>query len=226
MARAKIKFVCQECGYEAPRWLGKCPDCRQWNSLLEVVESKKSQSHNATSLAGRQSAPMLLKDVTSNGEVRFTTGIKEFNRVLGGGIVPGEMVLIGGDPGIGKSTLLLQMAFLLTQRGIKVLYVTGEESLQQTKLRANRLGLDQGDLYVVAETEVDIVIQHISALKPQVVIVDSIQTMLTTEIGASPGSVSQIRETTARLIQVAKMGGIAMFLVGHVTKEGSIGPAA
>lgn len=177
-------------------------------------------------MTGQTSGPVLLQSVTAEGELRIGTGLRELNRVLGGGIVPGEMVLLGGDPGIGKSTLLLQMAFLLTARGVEVLYVTGEESLQQIKLRADRLGFDQGRLYIAAETDVVEIQEHIEAVKPQVVVIDSIQTLVAPELSSAPGSISQVRECAGRLLRLAKNSGIAVFLVGHVTKEGSIGSAA
>lgn len=222
MSKNKTVFVCNECGSETPRWSGKCTSCGAWNTLVEVIVNKKSKASTNKHMSGQTSKPVLLNKIVSGNEIRFSSGIKELNRVLGGGIVPGEMALIGGDPGIGKSTLLLQMAIKLTQNGIKVFYVTGEESVQQVKMRAERLAGENEDIYLMAETDVDLIIQNIHQINPQIVIIDSIQTLVTSEIGSAPGSVSQVRECAGRLLKIAKAKEIAVFLVGHVTKEGSI----
>ncbi len=221
MAKNKTVFVCNECGAETPRWAGKCNSCGAWNTLVEMIKTKTS-TKNSLHMTGQNSRPVLLNEVISDNEIRFSSGIRELNRVLGGGIVPGEMVLIGGDPGIGKSTLLLQMAIQLARNGVRVLYATGEESVQQVKMRSERLNGANVEMHLVAETDVDLIISYLNQIKPQIVIIDSIQTLMTNDLGAAPGSVSQVRESAGRLLKIAKTMEMAIFLVGHVTKEGSI----
>ena len=216
--KARSIFVCQQCGSESPKWVGRCPDCGQWNSYVETpVEPIAPQ----LSAAPRSRAYPLSK-VAANGFERISVPLEEFNRVLGGGIVPGSLVLIGGDPGIGKSTLLLQISGLLADRLGKVLYVSGEESVQQIKMRADRLGLTNDNLYLLAENSLDAILQQIAELSPQLVIVDSIQTVYLEEMASAAGSVGQVRECAARLQRLAKTTHIPIFIVGHVTKEGAL----
>ena len=222
VAKRKTKHVCQECGYESARWMGKCPSCNSWNTLVEeYVAPNKANQLTAGGLQST-SKPEKITAIASEKSPRITTSIKEFNRVLGGGVVPGSLVLIGGDPGIGKSTLLLQISASLAEKQLSVLYVSGEESTQQTKLRADRLGITADLLYVLAETNVFDIVQHIKESKPSLVVIDSIQTMFREEVTSAPGSVTQVRESTSEFMKIAKTYGIPIFLVGHVTKEGAI----
>ncbi len=220
MAKTKTVFMCNECGSEFPRWSGRCGACNSWNTLVEMRSEhiKRANAH----MAGHTSKATVLNQLQSGNEVRFSSGIKELNRVLGGGIVPGEMILIGGDPGIGKSTLLLQMAIALSRNGLKVLYITGEESLQQVKMRAERLDGTNEEIILLAETNIDQILSNVDKLKPQIVIVDSIQTVISSELGSAPGSVSQVRECTGQMVRHAKNNDVAYFIVGHVTKDGAI----
>ncbi|MGM8212732.1 DNA repair protein RadA [Virgibacillus sp. W0430] len=223
MSKRKTKFVCQECGYESPKWMGKCPSCMNWNTLVEEIISRDAAKRNSANWnvqAGK--TPEKLTAITSEKEPRVTTSMKEFNRVLGGGIVPGSLVLIGGDPGIGKSTLLLQISAQLADKELTVLYISGEESTQQTKLRADRLAIRSEHLFVLSETNMLDISQQIEQLKPNFVVIDSIQTVFREEITSAPGSVSQVRECTMELMKVAKTYSIPIFIVGHVTKEGAI----
>lgn len=220
MAKTKTVYMCNECGAEFPRWSGRCSACNSWNTLVEMKVGKSTK--NTSHMAGHKSKPTVLNQLQSGNEIRFSSGIKELNRVLGGGIVPGEMILIGGDPGIGKSTLLLQMAIALSQNGLKVLYTTGEESLQQVKMRAERLNGSNEEIILLAETDVNILLSHVKQLKPQIVIVDSIQTIVSDELGSAPGTVSQVRECTGQMVRFGKTNDTAFFIVGHVTKDGSI----
>jgi len=223
MAKRKAVYVCQECGYESLRWMGKCTNCNNWNSFQEEVKQRQKKSLGAGQSTGsKMSKPTKMKQIEYEKEERLTTDMKEFNRVLGGGIVPGSLVLIGGDPGIGKSTLLLQTSAEIAEKEKTVLYISGEESMQQTKLRANRLGIDADQLYVLAETNLYDILHHIEELSPAFVVVDSIQTMFKEEVTSAPGSVSQVRECTMELMKTAKTKGIPIFIVGHVTKEGAI----
>lgn len=222
MAKSKTKFYCTECGYESAKWYGKCPGCQAWNSMVEETESViKTQGMNSQLFHSKEK-PLSIINIESSKEARVHTGIGELNRVLGGGIVPGSLILVGGDPGIGKSTLLLQTSHALTQSGLRVLYVSGEESVRQTKLRADRLGALSPELYVLCETNMDLVEEAIESVKPQFLVIDSIQTVYIPEVTSAPGSVTQVRECTARFMRVAKGLGIATVLVGHVTKEGAI----
>ncbi|HNW60606.1 MAG TPA: DNA repair protein RadA [bacterium] len=217
----KVHFVCQSCGTVSPRWLGKCPSCEAWNSFVEE-RAPAADTRPAHAAATSRSQALLLEEISTDQMPRLQTVSPEFNRVLGGGIVLGSVVLIGGDPGIGKSTLLLQEAAGLGCGELRVLYVTGEESAQQTKMRAQRLGLVSDRLYVLAETEIESVRDTIARINPGLVVVDSIQTMYTPMLESAPGSVSQVRECALQLIQVAKSVHMPVFLVGHVTKEGML----
>ena len=220
--RTKTVFSCQNCGYQWPKWLGRCPDCNSWNSFVEEDYS------NATAKPRERSAiykdePVLLKDVEIKEQSRLKTDLAELDRVLGGGIVPGSVILIGGDPGVGKSTISLQVSDQLTKQGITVLYVSGEESVAQTKLRAKRLGSpDSGKLYIVNQTDLSFIVEYIKKINPEVVIIDSIQVIFEPTISSSPGSVSQVRECAGILTQLAKTSGTSIFIIGHVTKEGTI----
>lgn len=223
MPKTQSRFVCQKCGYESIKWLGRCPDCSEWNSLVEEVVAPRAATtavHRA--LGAEVLAPQPITEITLKDHPRVSSGIGEFDRVLGSGIVPGSLVLIGGDPGIGKSTLLTQVAQQLSANQGRTLYVTGEESVQQVKLRAERLGAASAELYLVAETEIDAIEAHVAALRPRFVVVDSIQTMNDASLTSAPATVSQVRMCTARLMRLAKSTHTAIFLVGHVTKEGAI----
>ena len=220
-------FLCQSCGYESRKWLGKCPECGEWNSLVEerVVTTKKGGGRNSFRL--REARAVAYSEIESQDDVRIPSGVTEFDRVLGGGIVPGTLVLLGGDPGIGKSTLLLQVADRLSANEVSVLYVSGEESERQIKLRGERLGVKAPNLLLLPETNLENIFREIERVQPDAIVVDSIQTTFSSEIESAPGSVSQIREVAAQFLLLAKNRGIPVFLIGHVTKEGSIaGPRA
>ncbi|MCY7233209.1 DNA repair protein RadA [Streptococcus anginosus] len=220
IAKKKTTFVCQNCEYHSPKYLGRCPNCGAWSSFVEEVEVTEIKNARV-SLTGEKSRPMKLAEVTSINVNRTKTDMDEFNRVLGGGVVPGSLVLIGGDPGIGKSTLLLQVSTQLSHKGT-VLYVSGEESAEQIKLRAERLGDIDSEFYLYAETNMHQIRTEIEKIKPDFLIIDSIQTILSPEISSVQGSVSQVREVTAELMQLAKTNNIATFIVGHMTKEGTL----
>lgn len=224
MPKDKICYACTVCGFESPRWAGKCPGCGAWNTMEETVSAAPSaeKAKAAKQRPGTGASAMLLKDIPEDTTLRTSTGISELDRVLGGGIVEGGLMLIGGDPGIGKSTLLLQVCAHLCEGGRKVLYVSGEESARQIKMRANRLHIAVPGLYVLAENALDNVEEKLGQLSPDVMVVDSIQTMYRPEMASAPGSVSQIRECTSLLMRMAKETGTAIFLVGHVTKDGAI----
>ena len=223
MAKTKTAYVCTECGYDSPKWYGKCPSCGSWNTMAEeTVREEKRGSHGVNILApGAGNRPVRLKEISGTEDVRFSTGIGELDRVLGGGMVKGSLVLVSGAPGIGKSTLLLQACRSLCENDC-VLYVTGEESLSQIKMRADRLNIDGDNLLICAETQIDQVLLSASQFKPSVMIVDSIQTMLNTELQSAPGSITQVRECTMQLLQFAKTSGTSVILVGHVNKDGGI----
>ena len=223
MAKTKTAYVCTECGYDSPKWYGKCPSCGSWNTMAEeTVREEKRGSHGVNILApGAGNRPVRLKEISGTEDVRFSTGIGELDRVLGGGMVKGSLVLVSGAPGIGKSTLLLQSCRSLCENDC-VLYVTGEESLSQIKMRADRLNIDGDNLLICAETQIDQVLLSASQFKPSVMIVDSIQTMLNTELQSAPGSITQVRECTMQLLQFAKTSGTSVILVGHVNKDGGI----
>lgn len=221
MAKSKSKFVCSNCSFESPKWWGVCPECGSYGSMEEEIVAPKSQEEKVKRSKNHISTATVLSDVQGKEEDRFSTGIREFDRVLGGGIVDGSLVLVGGEPGIGKSTLLLQMAQLVGQKE-KVLYISGEESKEQIKLRANRIDVESDNLFLLTETDMDKIEDEILAQEPRIVIIDSIQTMYSAELTSIPGSVSQIREGASRLMTIGKKQKIAIFVVGHVTKEGSI----
>lgn len=219
MAKAITKYVCQACGYVSPRWIGKCPNCNEWNTFVEETPVPATIARKSGGVSSKLN-PIPLSDVDTISDVRFTTGIAEFDRVLGGGIVGGSVVLVGGDPGIGKSTLMLQVALQLKKKVI--LYVTGEESPKQVKLRAERLGKVPDHIQLLAETNLEIVADIIERATPDLVIIDSIQTLFHPNLESAPGSVGQVRESTALLTRIAKSKHISMILIGHVTKEGVI----
>ncbi|MFM0875345.1 DNA repair protein RadA [Streptococcus suis] len=220
IAKKKTTFVCQSCEYHSPKYLGRCPNCGSWSSFVEEVEVAEVKNERV-SLTGEKTRPMKLNEVSSIQVARTKTNMEEFNRVLGGGVVPGSLVLIGGDPGIGKSTLLLQLSTQLSTIGT-VLYVSGEESAQQIKLRAERLGDIDSEFYLYAETNMQSIRTEIEKIKPDFLIIDSIQTIMSPDISSVQGSVSQVREVTNELMQIAKTNNIATFIVGHMTKEGTL----
>ena len=220
MAKGKKSiFFCQNCGHEETKWLGQCPMCKEWNTF---VEENVSVSKSSTVKLAKEAEVVALKNIETDSEERIHTQIQELDRVLGGGIVPGSLVLVGGDPGIGKSTLLLQVCQKLCESKRQVLYISGEESLKQIKLRANRMGEFKEDLYLLCETNLEVIRNIIETRKPDVVVIDSIQTMYSEEVSSAPGSVSQVRESTNVFMQLAKGLGISIFIVGHVTKEGTV----
>lgn len=226
MAKPRSLFICNQCGYETPKWMGKCPECNNWNCFEEqiknsvttsVASQKVSISHNNINTA----TLLKINEIDTDNEVRFHTGISEFDRVLGGGIVQGSLVLLGGDPGIGKSTLLLQICEYLG-RNLSILYVSGEESVRQLKLRANRLNVNSENLLILASTDVEVIGNTILKNKPNIVMIDSIQTMCINNITSSPGSITQVRESTNAFMKIAKSEDIPIFIVGHVNKDGAI----
>ena len=220
MAKAKKSvYFCQNCGHEESKWLGQCPACKEWNTF---VEEKVSPASAKAVKEQKDAQVVTLSGIEADEDDRMDTGIEELNRVLGGGIVKGSLVLVGGDPGIGKSTLLLQVCQRLSAAGRKLLYISGEESLKQIKLRANRMGEFTDNLYLLCETSLDIIRGIIEQQKPDMVVIDSIQTMYNEEVGSAPGSVSQVRESTNIFMQLAKGLSISIFIVGHVTKEGTV----
>jgi len=223
MAKVKTKFACTECGTESARWLGKCPGCQSWNTMVEFKETvTKTKGVGLSSVNTTKEKPQSIIHIDSSKEPRIETEMVELNRVLGGGVVPGSLILVGGDPGIGKSTLLLQTSHALSSKNYKVLYISGEESVKQTKLRADRLGALSEHLYVQCETNIEAINDAIENLNPDFLVIDSIQTVYDPNVESAPGSVSQVRECTAHFMRVAKQKGIATVLVGHVTKEGAI----
>ena len=223
MAKVKSKYVCQSCGYETAGYLGKCPECGSWGSFVEeVFESKSAAGGNQEDLLPDKNPPKRLSEIKMDTEIRVSTGISEFDRVLGGGIVQGSLVLIAGDPGIGKSTILLQTSGELSRLGKKVLYISAEESSSQIKLRAERLGVKSDNLYIYPQTNFELIKKHILEMRPDLVIVDSIQAIYTSMIQSSAGSVSQIRECCNELMGLAKSNNISIIVIGHVTKEGNI----
>ncbi|MBR1816562.1 MAG: DNA repair protein RadA [Lachnospiraceae bacterium] len=219
MAKEKQIFYCKECGYESAKWSGQCPGCKAWNTF---VEEKISVGANKSSVKKDYVAPTSILKVTTADESRIKTDINELDRVLGGGIVKGSLVLVGGDPGIGKSTILLQMCKKLIDKSVEVLYVSGEESLSQIKMRAERIGSFDKDMLLLCDNDMDNISVAIQKSNVEVVIIDSIQTMLVDEIGSAPGTITQVREVTSRLMQLAKQNNVAVFIVGHVTKEGTV----
>ena len=220
MAKSKTVFFCGECGYESAKWLGQCPVCKAWNAFSEAPAVKKGGSGLKPGVAA--SLPIKIKDVSLESDERVTTGISELDRVLGGGIVKGSLVLVGGDPGIGKSTLLLQMCAKLADKNVSVLYVSGEESERQIAIRSERLGRQSSDMLLYCETDIEKIETAIENGKPEVVIVDSIQTMYSSKADSAAGSISQVREVTSTLLRISKGLGVSIFIVGHVTKEGTV----
>ena len=218
MAKKTTAFFCSECGYESAKWLGQCPGCREWNTFVEEPVTKTGRAVRITNTK----KPSLLKDISTKEEARMTTGFGELDRVLGGGIVRGSLTLIGGDPGIGKSTILLQVCKNLSDQGRKVLYISGEESLKQRKIRADRIGQFNDNIRLFCETDLELIEQTLRDEKPDVAVIDSIQTIYNSDVSSAPGSVSQVRESTNILMQTAKTENISIFVVGHVTKEGVV----
>ena len=224
MAKVKSKYVCQNCGYENPKWLGKCPECLQWNTFVEEIEEKMTprQESLAKQASRSTSRPVSINSIAPKREERFYTSIPELDRVLGGGVIPGSPVLVGGDPGIGKSTLLLQVSNNVAETGKKVLYISGEESENQIKMRAKRLKISSDNLYIYTENNLAAIELQIAEVEPDMVIVDSIQTMISPEINSAPGTISQIKEGTSKFMKISKSKSISTFIVGHVTKEGAL----
>lgn len=221
MAKPKIIYACQNCGFQSPKWLGKCPDCNQWNTLVEERLEHASHPRGEISL-GSKEEPAPIGAISTAEEGRILSGIGEFDRVLGGGLVPGSVVLIGGDPGIGKSTLLLQAFAALSQKGLACLYVSGEESQRQIKMRAERLGVTSPNLLILSETSLDRIIDQIKRVKPSILVIDSIQTIFSSNLPSAPGSIGQVRECSGSIIVLAKKSALGTFLIGHVTKDGSL----
>ena len=221
MAKSKTVFVCNNCGYESAKWLGKCPACNEWNSFYEEKIAKTTDGAFSTDKKTKSAKPSSLNSIEGKEATRTSTGVNELDRVLGGGIVKGSLVLLGGEPGIGKSTLILQICDKMQGEG-KVLYVSGEESAEQIKIRADRLGINNEDIMFLGETDIDIITQAIEEMNPKLVIIDSIQTMYSDEITSAAGTVSQVREITARIMKICKGQAITTIIIGHVTKEGNI----
>ena len=223
-AKVKTEFFCSSCGARSARWIGRCPSCGEWNTYTEEVikkeDARQKRSFRSSEATGFSSSPRLITEIAAGQERRNHSGSHELDRVLGGGIVPGALMLIGGEPGIGKSTLMLQMA--LQVKDVKVLYISGEESDLQLRMRATRLGMNHPSCYVLTETDTDLIFKHIEDLQPQLVVIDSIQTLTTSSIDSSAGSISQIRECAAEFQRYAKESGTPVFLIGHITKEGSL----
>jgi DNA repair protein RadA/Sms len=220
MSKLRSAFFCQNCGYETPKWLGKCPSCKEWNTFVEELIEKTVPTVVAFSGVTKNAKPQPLQDVEQSDQQRLPLRDKELQRVLGGGLVPGSLVLFGGEPGIGKSTLMLQMAIQETQ--LKILYVSGEESEQQIRMRAERIGLENQQCYILTETNLQNIFKQAEDTQPQLLVIDSIQTLFSSNIESSPGSISQVRECTAQLLRYAKQTGIPVFLIGHITKEGTL----
>ena len=220
MNKLKTVFFCQNCGAQSPKWIGKCTSCGEWNTYVEEVVKKETKNTKSHTYADFKSSPKLIKEIDLANEPRIDTGNNELNRVLGNGLVPGSLVLIGGEPGIGKSTLMLQVA--LHMKNLKVLYVSGEESEQQIKMRAERIGVKNQDCYILTETSSDEIFKHIENVKPDILVIDSIQTLYTSSVDSTAGSISQIKETAAEMQRFAKTTAIPVFLIGHITKDGTI----
>ena len=216
MAKDKSVFVCSSCGYESPKWLGKCPGCNEWNTFYEEKLAKTANSNKYEKK--KEAKPMLLNELVGQDVTRNSTGFAELDRVLGGGLVNGSLVLLGGEPGIGKSTLILQICDKIQGEG-KVLYVSGEESAEQIKIRADRLGIQNKDIMFLGETDISVIEEALININPKLVIIDSIQTMYSDEITSAPGSVSQVREITAKIMKICKQNSITTIIIGHVTKE-------
>lgn len=221
MAKVKIIYACQNCGFQSPKWLGKCPDCNQWNTLVEERTERALYPRGEVAL-GTEEDPSPIPEISTAEVGRVLSGIGEFDRVLGGGLVPGSVILIGGDPGIGKSTLLLQAFAALSQKGLSCLYVSGEESPRQIKMRAERLGITSPNLLILSETSLERIMEQVKKIRPSVLVIDSIQTIFTSSLPSAPGSVGQVRESSASIIALTKKTSLSTFLIGHVTKDGSI----
>jgi DNA repair protein RadA/Sms len=221
MAKPKIVYSCQSCGYQSPKWMGKCPDCNQWNTFVEEKYERAAHPRGELSLGTRE-APASIHEIDTSEEGRVLSGIGEFDRVLGGGLVAGSVILIGGDPGIGKSTLLLQAFAAVSRKGLTCLYVSGEESQRQIKMRAERLGIAAPNLLILSETALERIIEQVKKTKPGLLVIDSIQTIFSASIPSAPGSVAQVRESSGSIMVLAKRTGLTTFLIGHVTKDGAI----
>ncbi len=215
--KSKVSFICQNCGFQSPKWLGRCPGCGEWNSLIEEIEEESSVEWSFP-----PANPVLIEDIKEAPKSRIETGIKDLNQVLGGGVVAGSLVLIGGEPGIGKSTLLLQVSRDFAAGGEKVLYVSGEESQEQIKLRGERLGIKNEQVYILAETNLERILNQAEKLRPKIFILDSVQTVFSSKLTSSPGTISQVREVTNQVFRFAKKNEVSSFLIGHITKEGSL----
>lgn len=220
MAKVKSAFFCQNCGYETPKWLGKCPSCSEWNTFVEELIEKQVPQVVAFSKSGKTAKPQSLSEISGTEYPRIILSDQELNRVLGGGLVQGSLILFGGEPGIGKSTLLLQLAVKLKEQ--RVLYVSGEESDQQIKMRADRIGIENETCFILTETNIQNIFKQAEEIQPQLLVIDSIQTLYSSQIESSPGSISQVRECTAQLLRYAKQSNVPVFLIGHITKEGSL----
>ncbi len=218
----KTIYACQSCGYQAPKWLGKCPDCGQWQTFVEEYQGANTAGSSIERLLSAQREPVRIDEIELDAEERISTGIGEFDRVLGGGLVPGTMILLGGDPGIGKSTLMLQALCSMAEKGLKVLYVSGEESIKQIRIRSRRLSAESPGILVVSEIDIEAILTMAGNVKPDVLVIDSIQTMFCPDLSSAPGSVSQVRESAMKLMLLAKRTNLPTFLVGHVTKDGAI----
>ena len=223
MTKVKVVFTCRSCGHTSPKWLGRCQGCGEWNTMAEEAETPRPLPQSFVLFDRSENCePRPISEVETENEMRIATGIGEFDRILGGGLVKGSVVLVGGSPGVGKSTLLLQVSNFMASSGLKVLYVSGEESMKQTKLRAERVGTKSPNLYVVNETSIELIADYVKRLSPQMVVVDSVQVLFRQDVTSSPGSVSQVRECGASLTFMAKKMNVAVFLIGHVTKEGML----
>jgi DNA repair protein RadA/Sms len=217
LMKSKAVYICQNCGFNSPKWLGRCPSCGEWNTLIEEIAEETQAGYSFP-----PSEPLLYEEIQAAKKKRAETGIQELDRVLGGGVVLGSLVLVGGEPGIGKSTLILQVSRDFCAKGEKVLYVSGEESLEQIKMRGDRLGISNGDLYLLAETNLERIISQAEKLGPQIFVMDSVQTIYSTKLSSSPGTISQVREVTNQVFRFAKKNQISSFLIGHITKDGSL----
>lgn len=222
MAKRKTQYICQECGYESAKWMGKCPGCQTWNTMTEEITAGNTKGTETSAERAVAQKPLAIGDVQGEAEARVLTEMRELNRVLGGGMVPGSLVLVGGDPGIGKSTLMLQACEQLARVQQKVLYISGEESMKQTKMQADRFGIEAEQLYVLAETDLALIEKAVAEIAPDVLVIDSIQTMFHHDVSSAPGSVTQVRECTSVFMRMAKTKSMATFIIGHVTKEGAI----
>ncbi|NDF60381.1 MAG: DNA repair protein RadA, partial [Crocinitomicaceae bacterium] len=221
MAKIKTAFFCQNCGYQTPKWLGKCPSCNEWNTLVEeIVEKNDSKVVAFSTSSGKTAKPQTVQSIQQQDQERIELKDKELNRVLGDGLVPGSLILFGGEPGIGKSTLMLQLA--VSESDLRILYVSGEESEQQIKMRAERIGVKNDECFILTETNLQNIFLQAEEIQPKLVVIDSIQTLFSSHIESSPGSISQVRECTAQLLRYAKETGVPVFLIGHITKEGAL----